>query len=209
MYPNNVLWLIYNDGVIDKLDTRTNQILQRSYSLYSANNGKGKSYSGIIDNRQDLWIYVNEDPTGVYKYSTVANTLQHYFKGSPGISLNANIINSIVQGDKNTIWIGTDHGGINIVNMATNTVSYILNRPDDQKSVPGNSATLYKDNTGIIWDGTFKQGISYFHKGIIQFPLVRHYDLDNTSLPNDDVDSFVEDASGVIWIGTIQTTPTA
>ena len=31
---------------------------------------------------------------------------------------------------------------------------------------------------------------------------MRHYDLDNTSLPNDDVDSFVEDANGIIWIGT-------
>ena len=199
---NNILWLIYNDGIIDKVDTRTGQILQRNNSLYTTNNGKGKSYSGMLDNRQNLWIYVNEDPVGVYEYSTAANTLQHYLKGSPVISLNSNIINSIVQGDKNTIWIGTDHGGINMVNMATNTVSYLLNRPDDQKSVPGNSATLYKDNTGIIWDGTFKQGISYFHKGIIQFPLVRHYDLDNASLPNDDVDSFVEDANGIIWIGT-------
>lgn len=199
---NNILWLIYNDGVIDAVNTHTNQVVQRSYNLYTANNGKGKSYSGMMDDHQNLWIYVNEDPIGVYEYNVATNALQHYFKGSAGISLNSNVINSIVQGDDHTIWIGTDHGGINLVNLADKKVSYILNRADDLKSVPGNSATLYKDNTGIIWDGTFKQGISYFHKGIIQFPLVRHYDLDNTSLPNDDVDSFVEDVNGNIWIGT-------
>ena len=195
------MWIVYYDGVIDELDTRTNQIMQRNNSLYTANNGKGKSYSAMMDNNQNLWIYVNEDPIGVFAYNTKTTALQHFFKGAPGISLNSNIINSIVQGDNN-IWIGTDHGGINMVNIATHSISYILNRPDDLRSIPGNSATLFKDNTGIIWAGTFKQGISYYHKGIIQFPLVRHFDVDNTTLPNDDVDSFVEDAAGNLWIGT-------
>ena len=43
---NNILWLIYDDGVIDKINTRTNQILQTNNSLYNANNGKGKKLFG-------------------------------------------------------------------------------------------------------------------------------------------------------------------
>jgi len=61
---------------------------------------------------------------------------------------------------------------------------------------------LYKDNNGIIWAGTFKQGISYYHKSIIQFPLVRHYLSDPKSLPYEDVDCFADDAKGNLWIGT-------
>jgi signal transduction histidine kinase/ligand-binding sensor domain-containing protein/DNA-binding response OmpR family regulator len=197
----NRLWIIYHDGFIDELDTRTNQILKRDDGLSRANNAKGQEYIGMMDKAQNLWIYVNEQPIGVYVYNTVTNILRHFEKGSPGISLNSNIINSIVQAD-NGIWIGTDHGGINQVDLAAGTVNYILNRPDDERSIPGNSATLYRDNTGIIWNGSFKQGISYYHKGVIQFPLVRHYEGDNNSLPNDDVDSFVEDAGGNLWIGT-------
>ena len=133
---NNVLWLIYNDGVIDKLDTRTNQVLQRSFALYNANKGKGKSYSGILDNRENLWIHVTEDPIGVFNYNTATNALQHFFKGSPGISLNSNIINNTVQGDNNTIWIGTDHGGINLINMATNTLAIYSTAPTIKNLYP-------------------------------------------------------------------------
>jgi len=198
----DIFWLIYADGVIDKIDVHTNKILSRNFGLYNANAGKLEPYTCIIGNDHNLWIYVSENSMGVYCYDTKSNGLMHFVKGGPVIPLNSNVINTIVQGDDKTIWIGTDHGGINLIDPINHKVSYLVNRVDDPKSLGGNSVMLYKDNTGIIWAGTFKQGISYFHKGIIQFPLVRHYMLDNTSLPNEDVDCFVEDASGNLWIGT-------
>ena len=70
------------------------------------------------------------------------------------------------------------------------------------KSLSGNSVTLYKDNAGIIWAGTFKQGLDYYHSGIMQFPLYKHFITDKKSLPFDDVDCFIEDRSGNLWIGT-------
>jgi signal transduction histidine kinase/ligand-binding sensor domain-containing protein/DNA-binding response OmpR family regulator len=200
--PNGLVWLIYNDGVIDKLDTRANKVLLRTYTLANANNNKLQPYSAMIGNDQNLWIYVSESSIGVYCYDTKTNELMHLTKGDSMMSLNSNVINSIVQGDENTIWIGTDHGGINMVNTKDHKVKYIMNRDDDPKSLRGNAVVLYKDNIGIIWAGTFKQGISYFHKGIIQFPLVRHYIMDSSSLPYEDVDCFIEDANGNLWIGT-------
>lgn len=199
---NDFVWLIYNDGVIDKLDTRSNKILLRDYSLSKANDYKPESYAATLDNDQNIWLYVPGNSMGVYCYNTLLNNLINYVKGGSGISLNSNVINNIVQGDNNTIWIGTDHGGINLIDKTTHKVNYLMNRYDDPKSLRGNSVVLYKDNTGIIWAGTFKQGISYYHKGIIQFPLVRHYILDNSSLPYEDVDCFVEDENNDLWIGT-------
>ncbi|MFI5140495.1 MAG: two-component regulator propeller domain-containing protein, partial [Sphingobacteriales bacterium] len=61
---------------------------------------------------------------------------------------------------------------------------------------------LYKDNLGIIWAGTYKKGISYYHKNIIRFPLFRHLDSDPGSLRFNDVNKFVEDKLGNLWIGT-------
>jgi len=212
LYSNNVdeavetrdgyVWLIYNDGVIDKLDTHANKVVLRTYSLCKANNNKLQPYSAMVDNDQNLWIYVSESSIGLYYYDTKANGLQHFVKGGDMVNLNSNVINNVVQGDDNTIWIGTDHGGINMVNLKAHKINYILNRDDDPKSLKGNAVVLYKDNIGIIWAGTFKQGISYYHKGIIQFPLVRHYLMDSASLPYEDVDCFAEDANGNLWIGT-------
>ena len=198
----DVYWLIYGDGVIDEINTHTKQLLSRSYSLYNQNGGKILPYACIIANDHNLWINVTEQPLGIYCFEVQAGKLTHFVKGGSVISLNSNIINNIIQGDDNTIWIGTDHGGINLVNLVTKKVDYLVSHDDDPKSVSGNSIVLYKDNEGIMWAGTFKQGINYFHKGIIQFPLVRHYNMDGASLPYEDVDCFAEDENGNLWIGT-------
>ena len=196
------MWLIYSDGVIDELDTRTNKILYREYGLSSANDVRTENYELMLAADNSIWIHASSSTVGVYRYNTQNKQLEHFCKESATNPLNSNVIYSIVQGDDNNIWIGTDHGGINLVNINTHKVNYLLNRADDEKSLSGNSAVLYKDNTGIIWCGSFKQGISYYHKGIFQFPLMRHYITDATSLPYEDVNCFIEDAKGNLWIGT-------
>ncbi|MGI4749270.1 MAG: hybrid sensor histidine kinase/response regulator transcription factor [Janthinobacterium lividum] len=199
---NSIAWFIYSDGLIDKINTKNGKILIRNQLLSQANNNKELVYLATLSNNGKLWIHVAENPIGVFCFDPVGNKLSHLVKGAPGSSLNSNLINSIVPGDNDTVWIGTDHGGINVVNTVTNRFEYLLNRVDDLKSVRGNSVVLYKDNTGIVWAGTTKQGVSYYHKGIIQFPQVRHYIFDNSSLPYEDVDCFVEDLNGNFWIGT-------
>lgn len=199
---NKVEWLVYNDGVIDGLNPHNNTILRRTYGLNKANHNKRQNYSAIRGNGDDLWVYCMGSVMGAYCLNTQTNTLIHIGKETRGLSLNAAVINSIVKGDDDKIWIGTDHGGIDIVDLNAQKVSYVVNREDDAKSIGGNCVILYKDYSGIIWVGTFKQGLSYFHEGIIQFPLVRHYISNSASLPYDDVDCFVEDANGNLWIGT-------
>ncbi|RYY07931.1 MAG: hybrid sensor histidine kinase/response regulator, partial [Sphingobacteriaceae bacterium] len=199
---NSICQFIYIDGTIDKIDAKTGKILTRNQLLYQANQGKNLLYRATASTDGKLWIHVAENPIGIFCFDPEAGKLTHLLKGTAGSSLNSNLINSIVPGENNTVWIGTDHGGINVINTLTNRFEYLVNRVDDLKSLRGNSVVLYKDNTGIVWAGTTKQGISYYHKGIIQFPQVRHYIFDNNSLPYEDVDCFVEDAQGNFWIGT-------
>jgi len=199
---HNFMWLIYADGKIDKLDPLTNTIISSSNKLAKANNNKPELYSGTFDHNDNLWLYAASSPIGVYRYHIDTDTLDHFTTETGEIRLNYNVIYNIILGDDNKIWIGTDHGGINRVDPITNSIQYLLNREDDPKSLQGNSVVLYKDNTGIIWAGTFKQGISYYHKSIIKFPLIRHYVSDVKSLPYEDVDCFADDTGGNLWIGT-------
>jgi len=198
----NHLWMIYDDGVIDQLDPANGKILTRFTGMARVTGHKKTPYSFVIDDQQSLWIYANALPTGVYCYSPVANKLSYYSKETADGRLNSNIVNSVVQADDNKIWIGTDHGGINVFDRGTHHVTYIKNKPDDAASLSGDCINLYKDDADIIWAGTFKQGIDYYHNGIIQFPLVKHFAADKASLPYEDVNSFVEDEKHNLWIGT-------
>ena len=198
----NSIWLIYNDGIIDELDSKSNRIIKRYDGIAKANNGKSEIYSMTVDSHRNLWVYSFGTPIGVFCVNTANYTVKHLSKDNAGTGLNTNIVNNVVEADDKKIWIGTDHGGINIFDPATQKVSYVMSREDDSKSLSGNSVNLYKDNTGIIWAGTFKQGLNYYHAGIMPFPLYKHFILDPKSLPFEDVNGFAEDAAGNLWIGT-------
>ena len=198
----NKHWLVYSDGTVDELDLNADKTVYRYNGIAKANDGKQRIYGMTIDSKSNLWVYSNAGPVGAYCYNTYNNTLLHFSKDSPANKLNSNVINSVVEADDDKIWIGTDHGGIDIVDPLTYKVTYVVNKEDDPKSLSGNSVTLYKDNAGIIWAGTFKQGLDYYHSGIMQFPLYKHFITDKNSLPFEDVDCFIEDKSDNLWIGT-------
>jgi signal transduction histidine kinase/ligand-binding sensor domain-containing protein/DNA-binding response OmpR family regulator len=195
-------WLLYSDGTIDAIDAKSNKIIRRYTGIQEASHKQLKQCGMMLDNEANLWVYSNATPVGAFCYNTRNNKLSHFEKGATGESLNSNIVNNIVQADDNKIWVGTDHGGINVIDPAKHRVTYLLSREDDPKSLTGNSVELYKDNAGIIWAGTFKQGVNYYRRGILQFPLYKHFTTDKSSLPFEDVNSFAEDTTGNLWIGT-------
>lgn len=198
-----LIWLIYSDGALEQVNLNTNQVVSKATLPHQATKGPMPiNFSLKLDPEKNLWIWAESQAIGVYFYNTQAKNFKYYSKESPGNLLNSNIINSIIVGDDNKMWVGTDHGGINIIDTKTSKITYLLPREDDPKSIMGNNVVLYKDRDGIIWAGTYKQGISYYHKGIFQFPLVRHYQSDKASFPYDDVDFFKEDKLGNLWVGT-------
>jgi signal transduction histidine kinase/ligand-binding sensor domain-containing protein/CheY-like chemotaxis protein/AraC-like DNA-binding protein len=196
------IWIVYTDGMVEMLDVKLNMISYRTSIFNKVTNNKKDHYSLTVDRDGDLWFYASSVNFGVFYYQPSTGTFRHIDKGSPGIKLKANFITNIIQADDGLIWIGTDHGGVNVLNKKTARITYLLNRGDDPTSLRQNTATLYKDNLGIIWAGTNKKGISYYHKNIIRFPIFRHLDSDPGSLRFNDVNKFAEDKLGNLWIGT-------
>jgi ligand-binding sensor domain-containing protein len=199
---SNTVWLVYSDGIMELLDTRLNKIIKHVDGLARANLYKPESYTLSVDNMSNLWIYSAAGPIGTYCFNTQNHSLLHFSKDTPDGRLNSNIVNSVIQADDNKMWIGTDHGGVNVLDPVTHKVTYLVNKEDDPQSISGNSVLLYKDDAGIVWAGTFKQGISYYHSAIIQFPVYRHLLTDISSLPYEDINAFAEDKDGNLWIGT-------
>ncbi|SDT04415.1 Signal transduction histidine kinase [Mucilaginibacter mallensis] len=196
------IWIAYSDGTVENFDITLNKITYHTDIFKKAYNNKNGYYSLLIDRDDDLWFYASYIESGVFYYKPSTGTLLHIDKESAGLKLKANVINNIIQADDGRIWISTDHGGISVLDKKKFEITSLQNREDDAKSLRQNSASLYKDNLGIIWAGTFKKGISYYHKNIIRFPLYRHFASDPASLSFNDVDKFAEDKLGNLWIGT-------
>lgn len=196
-------WIIYQDGVIEKMGGRTHRVIYSNSSLKNYNKSSLLNYNLFIDSQDQLWIHVADDPRGVFYFNPSGNVLLPINKETGKIRLNTNIVTGILQDSDGKIWIGTDHGGVNLLDKNDFTVTYKMNNADDDKSLSQNSIiSMYRDNSGIIWIGTYKQGINYYHENGIKFPLYRHQLSNPNSLRYDDVNRFIEDDKGNLWIGT-------
>jgi len=199
---NGAFWVMHSSGVLEQLAAKdfsvayTNDFLKKTA-------GASLDYRMVADSDGDLWVFLSDQIAGIYYFDHQQHTFSHIDQSSAPLRLNTNIVRGVVEDNHGLIWVGTDHGGINIIDKKRRTVRYVLTNPEDSKSLSQNTiTTLYKDDQGIIWVGTYKQGLCYYHEGIIRFPLYRHELANASSLSYDDVNRFVEDASGNLWIGT-------
>ncbi|SEW41187.1 Signal transduction histidine kinase [Chitinophaga arvensicola] len=195
-------WLLHSNGILEKMDARNHRIIYRNTTLVRPQS-PGTTWSMAADMDGDLWLFSNNEDNGAYYFEAGTGRFRHIDQSTPGLPLNNNIVRGIVPDNNGFIWIGTDHGGINIIDKKKQTIRYIENIPEDNRSLSQNSITsLYKDNTGIIWVGTFKKGLNYYHENMVKFPLYQYQAYSRNSLPYNDVNRFVEDAAGNLWIGT-------
>ncbi|MGZ3925659.1 MAG: two-component regulator propeller domain-containing protein [Mucilaginibacter sp.] len=197
------IWLSYYSGVLERLNPKTYRINYRSYAIDKLPPGLNTSYKIYIDNQDDIWAFSPTYSSGVYYLNSQHTILKHIGRGPGSTHLNTDVVSNVIQDDKNRVWIGTDHGGINLLNKQDFKIRYLVNREDDSKTIGQNSIVfIYKDNTGIVWIGTYKRGVSYYHESIIKFAHYTHHLSDPNSLPFSDINSFAEERSGNIWIAT-------
>lgn len=197
------LWIIHSNGMLEEMDSRTLRVIYRNDSFYRFYKGDSEACKIFIDSQNDLWIYVQGGTSGVFYLNPSSGKWMHFTRESGAHRLNNDIVYAVTQDERGTIWIGTDHGGVNLINKDDFSVRYLMHNPEDPNSLAQNSIyALYKDNAGIIWVGTYKKGICYYNELFDRFPLYSHDPNNIHSLPFEDVNHFVEDSQGNLWIGT-------
>ena len=196
-------WLMYQDGVLEKISGKTNKVVYRNYFLNRKFGQTNEGYSLFSDADGDAWIFMNNEAQGIFYFNKKTGAFTHIHRDSEKVKLNANIIRGVTQDNHKKVWIGTDHGGINLLDKKNLTIKYLVHEPQDNRSLNQNSIySLYKDNTGIVWVGTYKEGVNYYHEDIIRFKLYQHLPANAASLPFNDINRIVEDNKGNLWLGT-------
>jgi signal transduction histidine kinase/ligand-binding sensor domain-containing protein/DNA-binding response OmpR family regulator len=195
------LWLVYQNGFLQEYDTKENRIVFSStvvQKLIKVNT----SYNLFIDNDGDVWLY--SYTIGALLFHPQNNSVKQFSENSFPSKLSSNLVSEIVQDNKGLIWVAADHGGVTLIDKKNNfRTNHLLNDPKDPQSLSNNSIiTEYIDDNGIVWLGTYKQGVNYYNDNIVQFPHYYHQESNARSLPYDDVNRFIEDRHGNLWIGT-------
>ncbi len=168
----------------------------------SKNSRHGLSILALEKGRQQqIWVgtYLN----GLFCYHPDTQQYTRYKKGKTEQDLNSNDIFCLKEDRKGNLWIGTNGGGINILNIKTNTIEKRVSQSDraDDITQPSNNyiRAFEEDRSGRIWAGTFGGGISVYSPESQTFTF---YNKRNSGLPSNYILSIKEDAKGTIWVGT-------
>ncbi|MCV9385098.1 hybrid sensor histidine kinase/response regulator transcription factor [Reichenbachiella ulvae] len=188
------LWILYRNGTIDVINTQIAKVTRKfDLSQSTANIG---SLGFFIDSNQDIWLYSSGGELGLIYYNTTNGDIKQLDEKVMG----SNIVRTLIEDGDGFIWVGTDHGGITVVNKEewlTKNYRYQANNP---ASIGNNSIiSMLRSSQGIIWIGKSRKGLSYYNEKAGKFT---HYKYPNEDPSYNDILSLAEDASGDLWIGT-------
>jgi ligand-binding sensor domain-containing protein/signal transduction histidine kinase len=192
------LWIATRGPSIYRFDPGTGDFT--AYNDPAIDFGKGLEKRLCIDRNDKLWI--GSFGNGLYSFDPVMGKFKHFgiHVGNKGI--NNHLVLDIIQTDDHHLLIGTDQGGINSYNMASNTFEYIVKNEKIAHGLNNNGIlSLCQDKEGILWVGTSRGGVNYFNPKEHNFKLFVHENNPN-SLSYNVVGCFYEDSEGLIWIGT-------
>lgn len=200
--PDGLVWVVHNSGVIDLLDPNR-LIVTKTLRLPKDKIPAIATYEIVIDSDGDAWIFDPERDLGIFRVDGFTNSIEINQEETGKYRLNNNMVKAVVEAKSGQIWLGTDHGGINVIDKNSNSITYLTSENSQDNSSPHNVVySLYKDNEDIIWVGTHKKGVAYYHQGLLRFSHVRKNFADQNSLPFNDVNAFAEDSLGNLYIGT-------
>ena len=154
--------------------------------------------SMIIDSKNRIWIAPYNN--GLYCFDRNGKQLASYTTRNS--SLSNNVILSLAERE-NKLWIGTDGGGINILEPETGQLSLLEHIPGrDNYSLPANSIlSLYNDRNNNIWAGSIRNGLI----SIREVSMVTYTDVvpgNDRGLSNNTILSLYQQSDDKIWIGT-------
>lgn len=196
------MWVLHANGILERINTVTAIVDTRNKFFQKNSQNATITKSLFVDSDNEIWIYPSIDDKGTAFFDLEKNRWTLFdIKSQPALS--SNLVRCIEQCKDGKIWIGTDHGGINIFSKIENKIEVVENNIDGKFSISRNSINcFYMEDNGTVWAGTYKNGLIYHNVNMYKFqkpPLFYAFRQNEEVF---DCNSLFVDFKGNLWIGT-------
>ena len=191
----NSLVASYNNGMLVRLDAEKHQVVWINRSLPKENT-TFQYYRTFIDSQYDYWVSNSNNHTYIYNVAS-----HRWFSGTKsyfafiGIQTPVQdfLIRDMLEDSSGRQWIATEHQGIYILDKKKKTCDHIMSNSTFANSLPDNTIeSLFKDQDGAVWVGTYKNGAAYYSPTLSLYP----------TLHLGDICTLIQSRDGNYWLGT-------
>jgi signal transduction histidine kinase/ligand-binding sensor domain-containing protein len=118
-------------------------------------------------------------------------------------SLSDNSVVPIYRDRAGLIWVGTQNGGLNILNFRQEQFGHYTHRPADPDSLsPGTATAIYQEPNGVLWVGLFPRALDRLDRKTGKIThVVPGPENENNLSKGGDLSSICKDTRGYLWIG--------
>ena len=214
---------------LDKFDPVTGKFTHYRHDPKNNSTLMNDSVMVIIQDRAGKMLWIGTRG-GLDRFDPETGNFIHYqYDANDPRSLSHNVIRTIYEDRHGTLWVGTGspfkgdgtepgEGGLNKLDQKTGKFTRYMHDPNDPHTLVDNRVrAIFEDSHGTFWVGTAGDGLHTMDRATGTFE--RHpYDPKNPEILSrppvkklkgfeyvDDHITFInEDATGAIWIGTLE-----
>lgn len=204
-----VIWLGTQAG-LNKFDREENRFSRYAHDPLNPNSLSFDYITSILQSSAEpeiLWIGTGDPRTleggGLNRYDMNLSEFKHYKHDSKNPkSISSNLISRIHEDKNGYLWIGS--WGLNKFDPKTGLFTTYLPDPENPTSMMNFIVYLYEDSKGYLWLQTWPEddGLHRFDPIAEKFTHYRHDANNPHSLSVNEVITFYEDRTGVMWFGT-------
>jgi signal transduction histidine kinase/ligand-binding sensor domain-containing protein/CheY-like chemotaxis protein/AraC-like DNA-binding protein len=148
-------------------------------------------------------LYVGTFGYGLIVMDSTLTKAASFRKTNKDSGLNSDQIFCTTQDKNGLIWVGTNGGGINVMDSNHKVVFRYTSKVQSlvDRKLPLNNYIRFikEDRFANVWVGSHGSGVAMINA---DKTIIKHYNELNSGLQGDVAQAFLEDSKGRIWIGT-------